>query len=261
LSLASSAVATDAGDRALEPTIVLEGVSLKYVVPVERIQSFKEFAIRSLRRQIDHREFWALRDVSLEIRRGETFGIVGRNGAGKSTLLRVISRVMRPTSGRVVVRGRSALLELGAGFHPELTGRENVYLNGTLLGMKAAEIDRLFPEIIDFAEIGEFINAPLRTYSTGMMTRLGFAIATAHRPDILLVDEVISVGDMNFQEKCKQRIEQFRQQGTTIILIGHFPPLIRELCGRAAWLDHGRIVAYGPVDEVLDAYAAAMTHE
>lgn len=260
MSLASSATAAaDVAGGALDPTICLESVSVKYVFPVERLQSFKEYAIRSLQRRIIRNEFWALREVSLEIRRGETFGIVGRNGAGKSTLLKVISRVMRPTSGRVVVRGRVApLLELGAGFHPELTGRENVFLNGTLLGMSTAEIDRLFPEIVEFAEIGDFIDAPLRTYSTGMGARLGFAVATARRPDILLIDEVLSVGDMGFQEKCKARIDSFRQQGTTILLIAHSPQLIREVCARAAWLDGGRGRAYGAVDAVLDAYAASI---
>jgi ABC-type polysaccharide/polyol phosphate transport system ATPase subunit len=260
LSLVSSAIdAAGAGRAAPDPTVCLEAVSVKYVVPVERIRSFKEYAIRSLQRRVVHNEFWALREVSLEVQRGETFGLIGRNGAGKSTLLKVISRVMRPTSGRVIVRGRVApLLELGAGFHPELTGRENVYLNGTLLGMSTAEIDRLFPEIVDFAEIGDFIDAPLRTYSTGMGARLGFAVATARRPDILLIDEVLSVGDMGFQEKCKARIDTYRRQGPTILLVAHSPTLIREVCERAVWLDGGRVCSYGVVDHVVDTYIASI---
>jgi ABC-2 type transport system ATP-binding protein/lipopolysaccharide transport system ATP-binding protein len=261
LSIASSANRRAAtADTA--PTIMLDAVSVRYIAPVERILSFKEYMIRRLRGQVEQREIWALREVSLTVEAGEVFGVVGRNGAGKSTLLKVLARVLRPTSGRVVVRGRVApLLELGSGFHVELTGRENVYLNGLLLGMSAADIDRLYPEIVAFAGVDEFIDAPLRTYSTGMVARLGFAVATAQRPDILLLDEVLSVGDVGFQEKCTARIADFRRQGTTIILISHSPTLLRQTCARAAWLDHGRLQAIGGVNEVLDAYLASMAGE
>ena len=190
-----------------ETVIRLENVSVEYRAPRERITSFKEYAIRLLQRRVQHLEFKALRNVDLEVRQGEVFGILGQNGAGKSTLLKVVSRVMRPTQGRVWVRGRIApLLELGAGFHPELNGRENVFLNGTLLGYTHAEMEALFDQIVDFAELRDFINAPLRTYSTGMAVRLGFAVATATRPDILIVDEVLAVGDEQFQEKCAARM-------------------------------------------------------
>jgi ABC-type polysaccharide/polyol phosphate transport system ATPase subunit len=248
-----------ADDGAAAIAVHLEAVTVKYVVPVERITSFKEYAIRTIQRRIEHNEFWALRGVSLDIQRGETFGIVGRNGAGKSTLLKVVARVLRPTSGRVVVRGQvSPLLELGAGFHAELTGRENVYLSGTLLGMSRGEISRRFPEIVDFAEIGDFIDAPLRTYSTGMVVRLGFAVATAQQPDILLVDEVLAVGDISFQQKCMARMEQFRRAGSTVIIIAHSPALIEEHCRRAAWLDDGQLRALGASAEVMQQYIDAM---
>jgi ABC-type polysaccharide/polyol phosphate transport system ATPase subunit len=261
LSIASS-VNRRAAAPASAPTIALDTVSVRYIAPVERVLSFKEYTIRRLQGKVDHREVWALREVSLTVEGGEVFGVVGHNGAGKSTLLKVLARVLRPTSGRVVVRGRVApLLELGSGFHVELTGRENVYLNGLLLGMSGADMDRLYPEIVEFAGVGEFIDAPLRTYSTGMVTRLGFAVATAMRPDILLLDEVLSVGDVGFQEKCKARIDDFRRQGTTIILISHSPTLLREACGRAAWLDHGHLRVAGAVDAVLDAYLASIAAE
>ena len=200
-------------------------------------------------------DLWALREVSFEIARGEVVGIIGRNGAGKSTLLKVVSRVIRPNRGRVWVRGHLApLLELGAGFHPELTGRENVFLNGTLLGYTHAQMAARFDEITEFAEIGEFIDAPLRTYSSGMVVRLGFAVATSAQPDILIMDEVLSVGDEYFQEKCKARMAGFRRNGATILFVAHSMDLVRSMCKQAAWLDHGQIRALGPVEEVIAAY-------
>ena len=178
---------------ATEPVVRLENVSVVYRAPSERIKSFKEYAIRLVKRQVEHREFRALNEVNLEIRRGEVFGLIGHNGAGKSTLLKIVSRVMKPTRGRIWVKGKIApLLELGAGFHPELSGRENVFLNGTLLGYSRVQMEGLFDSIVEFAELKEFIDAPLRTYSTGMAVRLGFAVATATRPDILIIDEVLA---------------------------------------------------------------------
>jgi len=241
--------------RGGEPVIQLDGVSVRYRVPHERIVSIKEYAIKAIRRRVTFDDFWALRDVDLEVRAGEAFGIVGRNGAGKSTLLKVIARVLRPTTGRVRLRGLVApLLELGAAFHPELTGRENVYLNSALLGFgKAATRDR-FDDIVEFADIANFIDAPLRTYSTGMVARLGFAVATAVRPDILVVDEVLSVGDVGFQEKCRTRMEAYREAGTTIMIITHNTALVRQLCDRAAWLDAGRIRDLGDPDTITRDY-------
>ena len=238
------------------PVVIrIENVAVEYRVPREHIRTFKEYAIRLVQGRIKHDEFRALDGVSLDIHQGEVFGIVGHNGAGKSTLLKVVSRVLRPTRGRVVVTGRVApLLELGAGFHPELSGRENVFLNGTLLGFSHAEMGLLFDGIVEFAELGDFIDAPLRTYSTGMGVRLGFAVATAARPDILIVDEVLAVGDEAFQSKCAARIAEFRQSGTTVLLVTHDTRTVLEMCDRALWLDHGRVGMLGAVDEVVKAY-------
>jgi ABC-type polysaccharide/polyol phosphate transport system ATPase subunit len=241
-----------------EVVLRLEGVSVIYRVTKERITSLKEYAIRRLRREVMHVEFWALRDVSLELRRGEVFGIVGSNGAGKSTLLKVVAKVLRPSRGRVWVRGSVApLLEMGAGFHLELTGRENVYLYGSLLGYTRQEMEEKFDRIVDFAELGEFIDSPLRTYSTGMVTRLGFSIATDVQPDILIVDEVLGVGDEAFQRKSKARMLGFCEQGTTVILVTHNSQMMRSTCQRAMWLDHGTMKMIGSAEEVADAYYAA----
>ncbi|MBL8171860.1 MAG: ATP-binding cassette domain-containing protein [Acidobacteria bacterium] len=238
-----------------EALIRLDQVAVEYRAPRERIRTFKEYAIRLLKGGVKHEEFRALSDVSFEVRRGEVFGVIGRNGAGKSTLLKVVSRVLKPTRGRVWVKGRMApLLELGAGFHPELSGRENIYLNGTLLGYTRAEVDALFDEIVDFADLWDFIDAPLRTYSTGMGVRLGFSVATASRPDILLVDEVLSVGDERFQEKCAARMTEFRQAGMTILLVTHDTRLVLNMCDRAVWLNQGEVGVLGAVDEVVEAY-------
>jgi ABC-type polysaccharide/polyol phosphate transport system ATPase subunit len=241
-----------------EAVVALSGVSVRYRMPRERIPSFKDFAIRWLKRKIVYDEFWALRDVSLEVRRREVFGIIGANGAGKSTLLRLIARVLTPTSGRVTVRGRVApLLELGAGFDPELTGRENVYFNGAILGFRRAEIDERFERIVEFAGVRDFIDAPLRTYSTGMVVRLAFAVATDIQPDILIVDEVLAVGDAEFQRKSEQRIKELRDRSEAVIMVSHNLPTVRDICQRVAWLDHGRLQAIGPADEVVDRYLSA----
>ena len=238
-----------------DSAIWLENVSVQYRVPRERITSIKEYAIRKIRGQIKHDNFSALREVSFGIRPGEVFGIIGRNGAGKSTLLRVIARVIQPTTGRVVVRGKVApLLELGAGFHPELSGRENVFLNGTLLGHSHAQMVKVMDEIIDFAELWDFIDAPLRTYSSGMYVRLGFAVATAIRPDILIIDEVLAVGDEQFKIKCQKKIDEYKAAGTTILLVAHDSNLITQFCQRAIWLDRGRIQLMGKSSEVIQQY-------
>lgn len=241
----------------VDPVIRVEGVSVRFRIPLEPVRSFKEYAIRRIQRRLDFREVWALKDVSFEVGRGEVLGIIGRNGSGKSTLLKVIARVLRPTSGRVWVKGRVApLLELGGGFHPELTGRENIYLNGTLLGHSRREIEERFDWIVDFAGLRDFIDAPLRTYSTGMVARLGFAVATAWEPEVLLVDEVLAVGDQGFQKKCQARLAEFQRAGATILLVSHSPELVRGLCGRALWLEGGRVRALGPAGEVAGRYAA-----
>jgi ABC-2 type transport system ATP-binding protein/lipopolysaccharide transport system ATP-binding protein len=235
--------------------IRVEGVSVRYRVPHERISTFKEYAIRALQRRVTYDEFFALHDVSLDVKASEVFGVIGRNGAGKSTLLRVISRVMRPTNGRVWRQGRVApLLELGGGFHPELTGRENIFLNGALLGHSRTEMARRFDEIVEFAELSEFIDTPLRSYSSGMSARLGFAVATSVQPDVLIVDEVLSVGDERFQQKRSARIDRFRSDGATILLVSHNATLVQSLCDRAVWLDKGRVKVVGPAAEVVSSY-------
>ncbi len=247
-----AAAAAESGDVAIR----LESVSVRFRMPIEPIRSFKEYAIRRLRGQVDFKEVWALRDVSFEVRQGEVLGIIGRNGSGKSTLLKVIARVLKPTAGRVWVRGRVApLLELGGGFHPELTGRENIFLNATLLGHSQREVSKRFEWIVDFAELWEFIDAPLRTYSTGMVARLAFAVATAWEPEILLIDEVLAVGDQAFQRKCQARLAEFRAAGTTILLVSHSPELVRQMCERAVWLDRGRVRSLGPAEQVAANYA------
>jgi len=238
-----------------DPVIRVQGVSVLFRVPLEPIRSFKEYAIRWFQRRVGYREVWALQDVTFEVRRGEVLGIIGRNGSGKSTLLKVIARVLRPTMGRVWVKGRVApLLELGGGFHPELTGRENIFLNGTLLGYSRREIAERFDWIVDFAELWDFIDVPLRTYSTGMVARLGFAVATAWEPDILLMDEVLAVGDEGFQRKCRARLSEFRENGTTVLLVSHNSGLIKQMCERALWLDSGRIRAFGDAENIIDLY-------
>ena len=238
-----------------EEVIRLDNASVRYRIPQERIGTFKEYMIRWMQGKVKLRSFWALNDVSLSVRKGEIFGVIGQNGAGKSTLLKLVARVLRPSTGRVRVQGRVApLLEVGAGFHPELTGRENVYLNGAMLGLTREEMDARFEQIVNFAELWNFIDAPLRTYSSGMWARLGFAVATDVDPDVLIIDEVLSVGDTAFQHKSTERIDSFRERGVTILLVSHTMELIEKMCERAALLDQGKLVAVGPVKSVVDAY-------
>jgi len=241
--------------------IWLQDVSVRYRVPTEPISTFKEHVIRALQgKRVGIREFWALDGIDLKIREGESLGIIGRNGAGKSTLLKVISRILRPTRGRVWVRGSVApLIELGAGFHPELTGRENIFLNGAMLGFSGSEMKEKFERIVEFAELQDFIDAPLRTYSSGMKVRLGFAVATDVNPDILIIDEILSVGDEAFQKKCHARMQSFRENGTTILFVSHALGSVAELCDRAIWIDGGHIKHAGPVDEAIHAYKASVS--
>jgi lipopolysaccharide transport system ATP-binding protein len=251
----SKSIHTTAPASSRESVVRLENASVRYRVPRERIGTFKEYAIRWLQGQVKYESFWALKDVSFDVQRGEVFGLIGRNGAGKSTLLKLVARVLRPTQGRVVVCGRLApLLEIGAGFHPELTGRENIYLNGAMLGISRHEMNKRFDRIVDFAELWDFIDAPLRTYSSGMWARLGFSVATDVEPDILIIDEILAVGDAAFQHKSSRRIDSFRERGNTILLVSHTMDVIESMCSRAAWLDQGRLVAIGPTKGVVDRY-------
>jgi ABC-type polysaccharide/polyol phosphate transport system ATPase subunit len=238
----------------------LENISVRYRIPHERFATLREHAIRWLKRRIRYDDYLALRDVSVNVRKGEMLGIIGHNGAGKSTLLKVVARVLKPKSGRVWICGRVApLLECGAGFHPELTGRENVFLNGTLLGLTRKVIEARFDQIVDFAELRDFIDAPLRTYSSGMVSRLGFAIATDADADILIIDEVLSVGDESFQKKSLERIQRFRRGGAAILFVSHALDAVEKVCDRVVWLDHGVIRANGPASEVVPQYRARST--
>ena len=239
----------------MSAVIRLEKIDLRYQVPRERIRSLKEYAIRRLQRRVVYDELEALKDVDLVVEPGERIGVIGRNGAGKSTLFRVISRVLPPSAGRVYVAGRIApILELGLGFHGELTARENVMLQGALLGFTRADMRRRLERIVGWAELESFMDAPTRTFSTGMAARLAFAVATDVDPDILLVDEALSVGDEKFQRKCHDRMQGFHDRGKTMMLVSHSLTQIRDNCDRAIWLHHGRIVRDGDCASVTEAY-------
>ena len=222
----------------------------------ERNQYLKAVLLRG--RRAKYEQFWALKDVSFEVAQGETFGIIGSNGSGKSTMLKCLAGILFPEKGRVAADGRlAALLELGAGFHPELTGIENIYLNGAILGMTRADIKRRFDDIVAFAGLEQFIDQPVKNYSSGMIVRLGFAIAANVEPEILLIDEVLSVGDQSFQRKSLEKIEEFRTEGRTIVFVSHGLSQVEQLCTRAAWIEFGEMKMLGPAIEVVDAYTGA----
>lgn len=257
-SLTASELLNTAPETAQDQVIRLEGVGVRYKIASERVATFKEYLIRRFQGKIALGNFWALRQVDLSINKGEILGLIGPNGAGKSTLLKLVARVMRPTKGRVWVKGIVApLLEFGAGFHPDLTGRENIFLNGALLGFTHDEMQEKFDRIVDFAELWDFIDVPVRNYSSGMAARLGFAVATDIDPDILILDEVLSVGDESFQRKSLARMVDFRDQGATIILVSHNMDTILEMCHHVVWLDHGQIKMRGESPLVVAAYKAA----
>lgn len=230
--------------------ITVENVTKTFKIYREKSQSAKERLIRIGRNP--HEVFKALDDVSFEVREGETFALLGHNGSGKSTLLKCVAGTLRPSSGRIVARGRlAALLELGAGFHPDLTGRENIYLNGSILGFSASQIDTIFDDIVAFAELEEFIDNQVKHYSSGMYARLGFAVAINVEPEVLLVDEVLAVGDEAFQRKCIERVKRLQADGRTILLVSHAADLVRQLADRAAVLDHGHLVEVAEPGEAI----------
>lgn len=232
-----------------------EHVSLRYRMTYDRVKSIKEYVVQLLKGKIQYEEFWALKDVSFEVKKGEVLGIIGHNGAGKSTLLKVISGILKPTEGSIAVNGVVApMLELGSGFDFDLTGRENVFLNGAILGYSEQFLKEKYEEIVEFSELGQFINVPLRNYSSGMVTRLAFSIATVVRPDVLIVDEVLSVGDAAFQEKSKARMLELMGGGTTVLFVSHSLEQIREMCDRVLWLEHGEIRMLGEAKGVCDGY-------
>src|ERR1700728_1970710 len=233
-----------------EIAVDVRGVSKRFRLAHGRHNSLKERVIHGGR--TPHEDFWALKDVSLVAHEGETVGVLGRNGSGKSTMLKCICGVLQPTSGQVVVRGKLAgLLELGAGFQQDLSGRENIYLNGSMLGLSKREVDRLFDDIVEFAELGQFIDNQVKFYSSGMYIRLGFAVAVNVDPDVLVVDEVLAVGDERFQRKCMDRIKKFQDQGRTIIFVSHSPDQVRAICNEAVVLSDGKMVGYGTPGEAV----------
>jgi lipopolysaccharide transport system ATP-binding protein len=242
------------------PAIIVDDVSKRFKIYKSRPGSLKERATKFARARYD--EFWALKDVSLEVPHGTVYGLVGHNGSGKSSLLRLMAGIHRPTSGRITTHGRiSALLELGAGFHPDLTGRENIYLNAAILGFRRRDTDKILDEIIDFSGIEQFIDTPVKHYSSGMYVRLGFSVAVHVDPQILLIDEVIAVGDEEFQRKCFEHLYRLRNRGVTIVVVTHSLGLVRSMCHQAAWLDHGQLMVEGSADDVVHEYLSKVNQE
>lgn len=236
-----------------EAAIVVDGVGKRFRLYHERNQSLKAAVMR--RGRADYEDFWALRDVSLEIPAGSTYGLIGTNGSGKSTLLKCIAKILRPDEGSVAVRGKiAALLELGSGFHPELSGRENVFLNGSILGLSRRELEARFDEIVGFAGLEKFIDTPVKNYSSGMYVRLGFSVAINVDPEILLVDEVLAVGDAAFQRRCLEKFAEFRRAGKTVVIVSHDAGAMKNMCDQVAWLEQGRVDRVGSPVEVLDVY-------
>ena len=239
--------------------IQAENISMRYLMSYDRVKSIKEYLVQLVKGRIKYEEFWALREVSFTIRQGEVVGIIGHNGAGKSTLLKVISGILKPTAGKVTVHGNVVpMLELGSGFDYDLTGRENIFLNGAILGYSEKYLKEKYDEIVAFSELGKFIDIPIRNYSSGMMMRLAFSIATVVDPEILIVDEILSVGDAAFQEKSKYRMLELMGGGTTVLFVSHSLEQIREMCSRVVWLDHGTVKMDGDPQKVCDAYESGM---
>lgn len=236
--------------------IEVSDVTMRFRLNNDKILSLKEFVTTALRGKLQYNDFTALEHISFEVKKGETLGLIGRNGAGKSTLLKVISGILKPTEGRVTCRGNVVpMLELGSGFDFDLTGRENIFLNGAILGYSEEFLNAKYDEIVEFSELGQFIEVPIRNYSSGMLARLAFSIATVVNPEILIVDEILSVGDAAFQEKSKKRMLELMGGGTTVLFVSHSLEQIREMCSRVVWLEHGHMKMVGDVKEVCDAYA------
>ena len=241
----------------MDNIIEIKNVEMHFNMSKEKIDNLKEYFIKLLKRQLMYEDFTALNNVSVEVKKGEVFGIVGYNGSGKSTLLKIISGILKPTVGSVKVHGSIApLIELGAGFDLDLTARENIFLNGSVLGFSNQMIEEKFDDIVEFSELREFLDVPMKNYSSGMVARIGFSVATMVKPEILIVDEILSVGDFLFQQKCEQRINDLMQGGTTVLIVSHALEQIRRLCNRVMWLDKGKIKMVGETQAVCDAYEA-----
>ena len=235
--------------------IRVEDVAVLFNMVSEKTDNIKEYFIKLIKGQLRFKEFWALKDISFEIKKGESWGIVGKNGAGKSTLLKLICKIFTPYKGKVTVYGSIApMIELGAGFDDNLTAEEYIYLGGAILGYSRKFMQKQYNEIVDFAELSEFMEMPLKNYSTGMRARIGFSIATLVKPDILIIDEVLSVGDIAFQRKCEARINKLIDGGTTMLFVSHDNNMVKQVCKKALWLDKGKLVMTGTAEEVCDAY-------
>ena len=241
--------------------IEVKNATVRFNKSAESISGLKEYIIKMLKRELMFQEFLALKNINFTVKRGESWGLIGKNGSGKSTLLKLISGIIRPYQGNVTVNGSiSPLIELGAGFDPELTARENIFLNGPLLGYSKIFIESHFQEIVDFAELNDFIDVPIKNFSSGMSARLGFAIATVQKPDILIVDEVLAVGDFSFQQKCKERMENLLSNGTTLLFVSHSIEQVKELCSKAIWIDNGEVRAIGETHSVSQEYISSMVN-
>ena len=235
--------------------VTVDHVSMKFNLSSEKFDSFKEYVIKSIKRQVSYDEFWALQDISFEVRRGESLGLIGLNGSGKSTILKIIAGLLKPTKGSVTVRGEVApLIELGAGFDFDLTAGENVFLNGALMGRSHEEMERNYEDIVEFSELRDFMDVPVKNFSSGMVSRLAFAIATVGIPDILICDEVLSVGDFRFQEKCQKRIQEMLDAGTTLLFVSHSIEQVAQLCNKIVWLEKGNVRMFGESREVTEIY-------
>ena len=235
--------------------ISVDHVSIKFNLSSEKFDSFKEYVIKSIKGQVSIEPFWALKDVSFKVYKGEALGLIGLNGSGISTMLKTIAGVLKPTEGSVAVRGTVApLIELGAGFDMDLTARENVFLNGALLGYTRAEMNGHYNDIVEFSELQNFMEVPVKNFSSGMVSRLAFAIATIGTPDILIVDEVLSVGDFQFQEKCMKRIRAMMDQGTTMLFVSHSIEQVQQICNKIVWLEHGHLKRFGDAEEICEEY-------
>jgi len=235
--------------------IKVDNVSMKYLITSDRIQSLKEYVVATIKGKLKYEEFWALKNISFEVKKGEVFGLIGHNGAGKSTMLKVISGILKPTTGSVSLQGKVVpMLELGSGFDFDLTGRENIFLNGAILGYSKEFLKEKYDEIVDFSGLERFINMPIRNYSSGMLMRLAFSIATVVDPEILIVDEILAVGDAEFQQKSKMKMLEMMSGGTTVLFVSHSLDQVREMCNRVIWLDHGTIKAIGDTKNICDAY-------
>lgn len=240
-----------------DAAVTVEHVSKRFRMYHERNDSLKSMVMRG--KKSVHEDFWALKDVSFEVPHGTTFGLIGKNGSGKSTLLKCLAKILWPEEGAITARGKQAsLLEVGSGFHPELSGRENVFLNGSILGMSRKEVARKFDEIVSFSGVGHFIDQPVKNYSSGMYVRLGFSVAVAVTPDILVVDEVLAVGDATFQKRCREKFKEMKQDGRTVILVSHSMSTVKDMCDEVAWLNQGELKMIGKTDEIAKAYNATV---